>query len=818
MTLAYLQQFTPDFSPAQRRALEDLVQRSRDGLTINLDEVNALAESITAGVKPMFRSPVFEQGVLSGCKLNTALETIRIDLTTMYNQLRTLEDTMVQRQDVQNSEVAKLQQAIYSIEEQLLANKYQRLNPEFTEIKVLDFSNSVNEATSIARAYLDPKTGQVSAGNRAEVKYLSRTGALRPSYEVTVLSEGLNPDRKHTFLKEEAANKDPNTVWAEVVLADSTLDSTYEGINYNGMVVLLDIHLPQMERCNVLSMAAFGKFEPKLLKAQYLDGDMWLDVPGVVEEELYAGSRAFRFDPVNSRSFRLVLLQDEYLFNQFVIDKGQIKRMNWLNISLEGNLESSINEEGVLPARLRDERRARAVYALRERLKEKDGEYSLDKYKYAIESILQYDNPELTKLTKYEYVIGLRDLELNYNRYQDGSEYESPSLKARGSVFESKIQVQDSHFLVNNENVTSVQYRLDIGGGRELPILPEGTVRVQAERMKFDANRTARTIFNVSATPDVAVNRNGVALLNSEFTVNSIAGDKAAVTVHNTSWNPVDKYSVSYNPEPGQDHIKLLDFYDSIKIGKDEFTKTERNNRITLHSHPFVLKEIMMDKRRWSRPDPRDARWAYRGPVSRANSTDDPYIIRIDGVNYGTHPNVTLTNDLLVGGTSVDLSVSTGGNTTNAFPGQGTVKIGDELIYYTEYLATGTGTFRLTGLIRGYNNTDEAQHASGSGLKWQSKEFYSPVYVRVNGARCINRTDYIQGENPAFSDRESAPEYIQVGSTLYFDRPVSGRIEVEYARLVDYLKIKSRMYCDHPSNEYTSVIDSVIIKLATATI
>src|SRR5690606_37286295 len=116
--------------------------------------------------------------------------------------------------------------------------------------------------------------------------------------------------------------------------------------------------------------------------------------------------------------------------------------------------------------------------------------------------------------------------------------------------------------------------------------------------------------------------------------------------IHVSAWRPASKYSVSYNVEAGQDVIDVRSLYDSIKTGVEEFEKTDRNNRIGIRAHPFVLKEIMMDVQRWSRPDPRDARWVYRGPATRLAATADPYIIRIDGENYGRHTSAQLTATL----------------------------------------------------------------------------------------------------------------------------------------------------------------------------
>jgi hypothetical protein len=811
----YIQQFVSDFSPAQRRALEDLVQRSRDGSTINLDEVNAIAESLDSGVERVFQIPTFTQDIIDGCLITTALESIRIDLTTAYSQLRTLESTMRARNDVHGSDLLKLQQSLLSIEEQILSNRYRRLNDQYTEVKYVDFATTVNETTLPNRAILEDDTGQVSAGRIRKLQYLTRTGVLRPRFETTVLVEGWNPDRDLLFNKDESASKDPLSVWAEILLTDSTVHSVYEGEVYDGAVVLFDVHLPQMERWNEVKLGGFGRFEPTLIKLQYLDGEQWIDVPNVQDVRLISSTQAIRFDPVDSRSLRLVLHQNEYIFNDFALSRSQIKRTHWLNLAIEGVKQSALASDGILPSNVKDERLARASEALKRQLEDTDADTPLEKYATAITTVLDHESEDLVTIRKFEYVLGLRQLELNYNRYFDGSEYKTPKLRALGSVFELTLEINDSH----SPNLTSAKYWLDLGGGRELPLLPEGTDRVQGERLNFDSNRTARTRFKTTGTPDITVRRNGDPLPSSAFTVVAVNNQTAAITIASEAWTAVDKYSVSYDVSPSQSTVRVLDMFDSIKTGTREYRGTERNNRLSLPSHPFVLKEITLDTRRWSRPDPRDARWSYRGAVERTDADDDPYVIRMDGENYGTHPVVEVAIlDVAVNATMIDIELPSAGNTENAFPPQGTIRLGDELMYYTEYTSTGVGTARLSGVIRGYNNTAQAEHTIGTDVIWQTDEFYEPILIKVNGARSINRTDYKNFQHPAFSDVEGPPEYVQIGSNIYFDRPISGLIEVEYHRLVDYISVRCRLHDDSPSNEYTSTVDSFIMKLNTSTL
>ena len=826
MTLPYLETFTLDFSQAQRQALEDLIQRSKDGLSIGLDEANALLEQIQAGTEPIFQKPTFALEILDACKLATAMESIRADLTTMYSELRGLETLANQHAEIHKNILGRLHQAVLKLDEMILVHKYRRLNLDYTDVKVNDFISAQNEATTPNRARVQPETGQLVTGIQRKNEYLIRTGAMRPKYTTEFLSDGLNPDRHVAFLPDNAARKSGAYVWAEVILADSTLRGVYDGTQYNGAVVKLDIELPQLEEMNELKLAPFGRFPLTLVAAEYLDGDDWIGIPSVtVPLRLELDTTAIRFPTISARTVRLVFQKEDYRLSHIALERGQVKRSNWLNIMLQGSLEASVNDQSILPYALRDDRRDRARDALDQKLLDIETQEPLDRYVEAISQVVDVNDRSVIKLTKNEYVVGLKVLELNYVRYVDEGDYISPPYQAFGSVYKIRCETVEAHQQFNDgvadANITSIQHWIDIGGGREIPLLPEASVRISSERLYFDANRVARSRFNVASVPDAVVRRDGQRLsAGSEYSIVTTAGNRAVVTILRSAWRPASKYSISYNPEAGQDEIDILSLFDSVKPTQtEEYVRTERDNRVALRAHPFVLREIPQDKRRWSRPDPNDARWMYRGPASRAAATDDPYVIRIDGENYGTHPEVTVAvANMLVGDVHVDLNFTAGGNVSGAMPAEGTIRIGDELVYYTTYTVTGTGTARLTGLVRGYRNTAEAQHNIGATVRWVTEEAYEPVIVKVNGARCRNRTDYLEGRNPAFTDEEGPPEFVQIGSTLYFDRPIHGRIEVWYRRLADKLVLKSKLFCDHPSKEFTPVLDCAVLKLKTSTL
>lgn len=832
MALPFLEAFIQDFAPAQRAALER-ISRSETS-TLGEDEVAALLAKVQEGTKPLFESPEFGLELLDGCKMNTALAALKADLSALLLQAQELEQVSVKHENIHQAMVRKLHQSVLRLDEVILTNKTRRLNPDITEVKFIDFFNARNEASTKRRAIVEQDTGQLVGAPITSSRYMNRGGELKPRLTTRVISSGVNPDSGKAFLPDEASKPGNSYVWAEVLLADSKVNATFQTVDYNGAVVELIVDLPQAEDINEFKLAPFGKFPLDLIAAEYDDGSQWTSIGLTLPLTLEFDTTAIRFDPINARRLRFVFHQKDFTFKEFVLERGQIKRTNYLNVMLDRALEDQLSQEPTGTFKLRDSRRKKAKAALDEALKNTDAEDSQERYAKAIKKIVDIDNTKAVRIAKYQYVVGLRALEINYKRYSTLSEYKAPPLQANSSIFELQLETSETQQTNADGNpVTTVEWYLDIGGGETLDILPDNATTI-VEVLKFDAKRVADTRFTVATgTSDVtAVYRDGELLtVTTDYTLSSGAGQVVEVTITPAGWNPASVYYIEYTPETDQQLRNLMSGRFSIKPIKPEvFNKTNGNlNRIDLRAHPFVLPEIASSPDRWSRPDPFDAIWEYSPPMSRSAANDPPFIVGFDGEFYGETP-IGWEADDTAGGAILSSTdpIRVQDNSANpsqmsgAITGQvpGIVQIEAERILYRGITVSFPSTeFEIDTITRGYDNTEiVASYAADTPVRWVTKKDYRPIEVKYNGVHCRNLTDYENGKHPAFVDRGGPPQYIQIGSSLFFDRPLSGRIEVEYRRLVDFLQLRANMYSLDVNREHTPMVDYYAFKLKSATL
>lgn len=826
MSLPFLEAFIQDYAPAQRRALENLANSATRAL--GDDEVAALLAKVQSGTNPLFEAPVFGAEIVDACKINTALESLKADLTALLLQAQELEQISVKHNQIHRSIVTRLHQAILKLDEVILTNLTRRLNPDVTEVKFVDFYEARNEAVSRHRAIVEQDTGQLVCGYLLSDKYLGRGGDQQARFTTTVLSTGVNPDAGRSFFPEDAARTGNNYVWAEVLLADAPMTGRYDLVDYNGALVQMIVELPQSEEVNELRLAPFGRYPIQLIAAEYDDGNQWQDIGIAAPVTLEFDSSALRFETISCRRIKLVFYQPDYTFREMLLESGQLKRTNYLNVMLDRTLEDSINDEPTGEFKLKTQRRELAKDALREQLGFVSGEDATERYTAAMDRVIDVDNTKLIRVTKYQYVVGLRALEVNYKRYSRLSEYRGSQMKASSSIYELELKSEETHFDNTLGNpATAVEWELDLGGGETINVLPNNA-DVITEVLKLDAtlDSTTRFIEN-TVSPTRTVYRDGIELVDTvDYTISApTLGQPITVTLLKPAWIPNAVYYIAYRPIGTEATVNLTAGRLSLKPDHPEvFDSTKGElNRIDIKAHPFILREIASDKDNWSRPDPFDAIWDYSPPPTRSAVADRPFVALVDGEQYGDVPDGFEADDgaagpILPATTPITITdnSTTPSTTASSVPEEGgIIQIGREKIKYgTSVMGFPATSFTISDLIRGWDNTEiPASHPANTPVRWITKRDYRPIEVTFNGLHCRNITNYTTGKHPVFTDRSGPPQYIHIGTSLYFDRPLTGRIEVTYRRLADYIQVKSRLYSLDPTGEYTPVVNNYALQI-----
>lgn len=195
-------------------------------------------------------------------------------------------------------------------------------------------------------------------------------------------------------------------------------------------------------------------------------------------------------------------------------------------------------------------------------------------------------------VTKFEYLYGIKHLEIKHTQYENRSLYISKPLNVLGNVMSVSLDAVEEHPLFDELNgaaadrQTSVEYYIASVGNNPsptledwFPILPEEVKVVRSELLMFGTARTATLRFpaRIGAKEGTAVYRNGLKLGSHEW---SFADGGFAVQLLGGK-DPVAVYTIDYTPNAEFYNPWVIDLSKDIGTPvryREEFPRgTDRN-------------------------------------------------------------------------------------------------------------------------------------------------------------------------------------------------------------------------------------------------
>lgn len=205
------------------------------------------------------------------------------------------------------------------------------------------------------------------------------------------------------------------------------------------------------------------------------------------------------------------------------------------------------------------------------------------------------------ELIKYEYVYGIKDLQIKGNDYAPRSIYVSKPLQIDGNVMQIGLQAAEEHPVFSSitgeaaERQTSVEYYISYVDNPSLedwhPILPEDQDTISCELLMFDTARTATLRFPALTIEEAKVYRNGIKFDNWAFT----SGGTKVQLLEEISSGAI--YTISYTPNTEIVDPWTLDIYQKgIQTARqvDVFTDgTNHNKTVVLSKYPYVNYDLI---------------------------------------------------------------------------------------------------------------------------------------------------------------------------------------------------------------------------------
>jgi hypothetical protein len=210
--------------------------------------------------------------------------------------------------------------------------------------------------------------------------------------------------------------------------------------------------------------------------------------------------------------------------------------------------------------------------------------------------------------TRYEYMYGIKDIQIGYNQFQSKSIYVSTPIQVSGNVMSLSMTSIEEHPLFDAlsgaaaDRQTSVEYYIAPISTNPapslddwMPILPEDQTTVKSELLMFDTARTATLRFPalIGSKETPYAYKNGIKMNGSDWSFADggykvqLLVDKDPLAIYTIDYTPNAKF---YNPWSLDLNLKgstPVSFTESFPTG------TNHNKTITLSNYPFVNYETI---------------------------------------------------------------------------------------------------------------------------------------------------------------------------------------------------------------------------------
>jgi hypothetical protein len=883
-SLASAYPFERESAAARPANIEKYVQ----GMLKQLREIEAKAGKPLAYGRPFFQAALNKAEPLqeiSSEAWNEAQDRIFVDLYALHRALGESGSEDAYRGELTRDQFIRIQTAILDIVNQVRLYQFLKANPEFQDAKFINFSSSLNETTKTPAAVVDTGVRLLELPPRSRQVQSKRSSVFKGAkISVEHLGGGREGGRNTAFAPEKMLDSSPDSYWAEMIMADAPIRQEYApsgdgglgGVfDSNGAICHVTIELAKVLEANTIRLLPFGEFPVRVIDVAFKENagqTDWVMIPGFQVEDATLDWIEVNFEPRTIAALRVTIEQINYRSNLYHLPEKLVRNgMLWDSI-----LASRKTEE------LRDlnltEQERELVKAdpqqVAKLLAEKDYEALMGKSPLqqgreqvfqaqistamaATKAVTRQEPSDANKISTvlrgteesdlsrtvtirtYEYVYGIRDLQVLFNLYQPVAHYASQKLTTNASVIEAGVVTEERHIPANDGlglyNRTSVEWDLEVGRDRKYPIAPKNwrngeVITVPDEFLQFDrTTRQAVTRLPMAALQGT-LRENGTRVPLTGYTIDEYSppssgvmgrylasglanpaffggADPASnltgrgiVTVASDRFDPNAVYTLRYEAAEGADVVNVDEDLNSVELPEPEIFKgTSRDNQIVLRAYPYVDYRII-NSARWRKVE-NEAKWTL-------NPSESNYIAGTVDVTNGS---ATITGH---------------GTTWLSLTGPLVFRRnGDDVLYKVQTVVSDTQA-TLATVYEGESGT-LVDYAMGQYFETDGKIFaldrsvYEPVKVLVNDIRAVNLTDYEAFEHQAFTDVPRTGrqiQFIHAGKMLYFNRPIeNSKIEVFYSWLTQYVQVGATLRCNIPVRTVlTPQINSVRVDLKTS--
>jgi hypothetical protein len=565
-------------------------------------------------------------------------------MVALYKQTDLLGNIQEKQKSSLVDEFSKARAAILKLINDARVFSIRKRNPEYDDIKLVNFNISRNTSRVSPIAQVDPDSRLLKLPTILKRRtHLSNRGARRTGVTVEVVG-GQTGQLGKQFPPIRSVDSKPETFWADTVYSDVPVQTIYNrwGPNQNGEITefingpyaVLKLSFSSAEVINQIKILPFSNHPIKVIEASYRPNSsskVRYQVPNFrVEESL--DWIEYNFDTVFATDIEIVLAQENFrtivvkvpksvlyatdflikLQEERAAELAEIPNLN--NVALGGNHElytQAVEDLAAVMSSKELEKNAiteidlvgKTVLSIGESLSVFNPSLSslVHEVSNYTESLPKEAKDDIQTFNKYEYIIGAREVETNYIVYSPVAYYESEKFEPASTVANVELEVDERHPVFKSQygdfTKTSTEWEIELAEDRKVPIFPanfeeDGLLKVVGERLQVNQFIAVGYSRFKSFLSYVLVRENDKILAaGTEYSVtwNADYNGRLQIMINPASFDFNKIYTIDYYADPSAKSIDVLSLFSDKSLAQpDVFQGTTANNQVKLSSFPFV--------------------------------------------------------------------------------------------------------------------------------------------------------------------------------------------------------------------------------------
>lgn len=699
---------------AQANAILRLINEKSKTATITRRELSDEFDQLKLEQNAVAGSPMFSPRLalpgrkISSDDLNYNMERIYVDLGALYDSMNKINLSFESFSATSEDEFIKLRSAILKIIQQTLVFKFLRDNRQYQDVKIIDFTQGLNETEFSPKAKIDSDIHALELQPRERLLHQAQNRGFRTTNaDIVNIGGGTVSTKNDTFGPEKMLDRIPGTFWAEMVLSDVPIHQKYQTsaplgnedqiLDVFGPIAEVHLDFSHPEECNHVRILPFGDFPVRIVDLAYketAESSIWHRIPDFTATTDTINSwYEVNFDTLTIAGLRISIAQESYTQNVYHLPKSLVYSTNILQHVIDETFRRDIGDQGRISNELGDiitnnktslylealddlEKDLLRKYLDKNPVREfkvlEDTVESLSKIMSRIDPSAQDDilqvvtgraihgQENLVSIKKFQYIYGIREIEIGFSIYKPIGLYASPRYITNATVTDIELEVDEYNITFEDQwgeyHRSTVEYEIEIGPNRKIPIVPKnhtgdaGELLIRDEYMQIDRNTSMSTTRFQIASTDAILRKNGTYVPVSQYDFSGNTSGFGELQVSGFSPNAI--YHLTYKPISGSSYIDVLDRYNSeLVVPEERFINTGPDNRITLEAYPYVEYEVINQTGLFVQDDENIAKWRWNSPLEPYTSgvaTFSPKIVATTGTAFNGDTAVFMSTGDLV--------------------------------------------------------------------------------------------------------------------------------------------------------------------------